>query len=109
MTPREDADSRPLRGESASDRGTRDSFRVQGNRGRADDGIRTHDLLHGKRVAGLAPIRGQGAWLSGSQPPRRFAPSLAYRRRFQAIPCGLGTEPLLCPFQLRGLAPTVGS
>src|SRR6185503_21252249 len=40
---------------------------------RADDGIRTHDLLHRKRVAGLAPIRGQRAWLSGSQPLRHFA------------------------------------
>jgi hypothetical protein len=30
----------------------------------ADDGIRTHDLLHGKRALGVAPRVAESAWLS---------------------------------------------
>ena len=57
----------------------------------ADDGTRTHDLLHGKRVARRAWRGLRTAWLSGKSRSRAVGRQCLYHRRLPAIPPDLGT------------------
>ena len=67
----------------------------------ADDGTRTHDLLHGKRVVGSG-TRVANAYPCGVARLRHPARRSADTRRFQGIPSGLHTRTGLVPKRLGG-------
>ena len=62
-----------------------------------DDGIRTHDLLHGKRVVGSGLRAAEGLWLSGIRPLAAAFYLCTDCRRSQPIVGGLGTRKGLVP------------
>ena len=62
--PQATVDGRPVGGYDELAALVRDGLRQQ-----ADDGTRTHDLLHGNRVVGSAPPALRTAWLSGKPDP----------------------------------------
>ena len=63
----------------------------------ADDGTRTHDLLHGKRVVGSPSLRRKWFRHAGRSVKTRLSRRRTVAIRLQAIPCGLGTGLALVP------------
>ena len=57
----------------------------------ADDGIRTHDLLHGKRVVGRPARAPNTAWLQGFRCPRSSLWAFLNSRHLRTIRAGLDT------------------
>jgi hypothetical protein len=68
---------------------------------RADDGTRTHGLLHGKRVVGSGVKVAEAVRLSGNWRPGAHGGRLRDHARLQATPGALGTRASSVPITRR--------